>query len=669
MMSEFNALDQAAVDSLRLLAVDMVEAAHSGHPGLPLGAAPMAYVLLTRYLKHNPEDPGWPGRDRFILSAGHGSALLYAWLHLAGYGLTLDDLKNFRQYKSRTPGHPERGLTPGVEATTGPLGQGFAMGVGLAMAERHLAARYNRPDYELFNYHTYALVSDGDLMEGLSGEAASLAGSLGLGRLICLYDDNEITIEGRTSLSFNEDVSARFQAYGWQVIRVADGNNMASIKVALENARADKDRPSLIMVKTQIGYGSPKADTPSAHGEPLGPEAAAATRVKFGRAEDEVFIVSGQVREHYEKMVAAQLGAYEEWQALKKSYAEAYPELAGELALLWAGGLPSGWDENRPVFPPDKPVATRVAGGLALNALAARIPWLIGGSADLAPSTKTALTAETSFGPGNYQGRNIHFGIREAAMGAIMNGLALSGLRPFGSTFLVFSDYLRPALRLSALMKTKTVYVFSHDSLGVGEDGPTHQPVEHLAALRAIPGLRVFRPADANEAVAAWQTALSGNGPAALALSRQNLPVLDPEKYPALKMGGPKRGAYVLNDPAAGRPQAVIIATGSEVSVALAAQELLAARDIKTRVVSMPSWEVFAEQDQAYRDLVLPPDIEARVAIEAGVKMGWERYLGPRGLMVSQETFGLSAPAGEVFQAFGFTPEHLARVVERALAG
>jgi len=660
----FNRKDQAAVNTLRLLAVDMIETARSGHPGLPLGAAPITYVLWSRFLKHDPEDPLWPDRDRFILSPGHGSALLYAWLHLAGYGLSLEDLKAFRQWGSLTPGHPEYGRTAGVEATTGPLGHGFAMGVGLAIAEKMLAQRFNRPKFNLFDHHVYALLSDGDLMEGVSAEAASLAGTLGLGRLIYVYDDNQMTIEGATDLAFTEDVRARFSAYGWQVIVVTEGEDLASIHQALENARAEQDRPSLVMVRTRLGAGSPKENTPQAHGEPLGPEAARATRRFYGYPEDQSFTVDQRVYDHFKKLGQVNQKSREVWLVLLADYEKTFPAEAAELRRRLAGQKPEGWRAALPEFEKGAALATRAASGLVLNALAGVLPELVGGSADLAPSNKTELIGAGFFSAHNPGGRNLHFGVREEAMGAVANGLALAGgFSPFAGTFLVFSDFLRPSLRLSALMKLPVVFICTHDSVGVGEDGPTHQPVEHLAVLRAMPGVTVIRPADAYETRAAWQAALSRPGPTVLALSRQDLPVLHPDDFPALAEGAP-RGGYVLSEAAGGDPEALILATGSEVALALAAQELLAARGgRRVRIVSLPSWEIFEEQPQEYREAVLPPRLTRRLAIEAGLSLGWGRYVGPAGRVLSIESYGASAPADRLFTELGFTPEHAAELV------
>jgi len=661
----FNRKDQAAVNTLRLLAVDMIEAARSGHPGLPLGAAPMAYVLWSRFLKHDPEDPLWPDRDRFIFSPGHGSALLYAWLHLAGYGLSLEDLKAFRQWQSLTPGHPEYGRTAGVEATTGPLGLGFAMGVGLAIAEKMLAQRFNRPKFNLFDHHVYALVSDGDLMEGVSSEAASLAGTLGLGRLIYIYDDNRMTIEGSTGLTFTEDVRARFSAYGWQVIVVTEGEDLGSIHQALENARAEQDRPSLVMVRTKLGAGSPKEDTPQAHGEPLGPEAVRATRRFYGYPEDQSFTVDQRIYDHFKKLGQTHQKSREAWLALLAGYEKAFPAEAAELRRRLAGQKPEGWQASLPEFDKGIALATRTASGQVLNALAEVMPELVGGSADLGPSNKTVLSGAGSFSALNPGGRNLHFGVREEAMGSVINGLALAGgFSPYAGTFLVFSDFMRPSLRLSAIMKLPVIFIFTHDSVGVGEDGPTHQPVEHLAVTRAMPGITLIRPADAYETRAAWQAALIRRGPTVLALSRQDLPVLHPDDFPALPEGA-LRGGYIISEAAGGEPEAIIIATGSEVVLALAAQKLLTDRGgRRARVVSLPSWEIFEEQPPEYRQTVLPPRLTRRLAVEAGLSLGWSRYVGESGRVLSIENYGISAPAARLFKEYGFTPEHIAGLVE-----
>jgi len=660
MAQDRSSLDQLCVNTLRLLSVDQVEAARSGHPGLPLGAAAPVYVLWTRFLRHNPANPAWPDRDRFILSAGHGSALLYSLLHLTGYDLSLEELKNFRQWGSKTPGHPEHGLIPGVEATTGPLGQGFANGVGMALAEAFLAENYNRPGLKVIDHYTYALVSDGDLMEGVTSEAASLAGHLGLGKIIYLYDDNQISIEGSTGLTFTENVAARFEAYGWQVLRVQEANDLAAVEKALAQAREDQTRPSLVITRSHIGFGSPRQDDAKAHGEPLGPENTRATKEFFGFPPEESFHLPEEALERFRRSLAQGRKQEEDWLSRMEAYRAQYPELGARLKDHLAGRLPQGWDQEIPVFDPkDGPLATRAASGKVLQGLAKRLDNLIGGSADLAPSNKTFLEGRGTIARHSFGGSNIHFGVREHAMGAVVNGMALhGGVIPYGGTFLIFSDYLRPALRLAALSKLPARFVFTHDSIGVGEDGPTHQPVEQLMSLRAIPDLTLIRPADANETAAAWRTALAHPGPVALALTRQKLPVLEPVAV----AGGASRGAYVL----AGSedPELILIATGSEVSLALKAGEELERKGLRTRVVSMPSWEIFSQQDQAYRDQVLPPERKLRLAVEAGTSLGWERWVGSEGAVIGLDRFGASAPGGRVFQELGFTVE---KVVARAL--
>lgn len=665
MTSSYTDLDWLAINTIRTLSIDAVQAANSGHPGMPLGAAPMAYVLWTRFLRFDPGDPSWPDRDRFVLSAGHGSMLLYSLLHLTGFDLSLDELRRFRQWGSKTPGHPERHLTPGVEVSTGPLGQGFGNGVGMAIAEAFLAATYNRPGHTLFDHYTYAIVSDGDLMEGVAAEAASLAGHLKLGKLIYLYDDNHISLDGPTSLAFTEDVLLRFAAYGWHTARVADGNDLDAIEAAIREAQAVTDRPSLIAVRTTIGYGSPMAGTNKVHGSPLGADGVRATKQALGWDPDATFFVPDEVRTLMR--VARERGAAlrSDWQARFEAYAAAYPAEARELRLALAGKLPDGWEARLPTFSPaGGDLATREASGKTIQALYAAIPWMIGGSADLSESTKTPYTTTESFQADRRTGRVIWFGVREHAMGAILNGMAAhGGVKPYGGTFLVFSDYMRGAIRLAALSHHPVVYVFTHDSIGLGEDGPTHQPVEHLAALRAIPNLWVIRPADANETVVAWQIALErADGPTAVVLSRQKLPVFD--RSALAPADGVRRGAYVLRDAADGMPQVILMASGSEVALALAAQTALAERGVEARVVSFPSWELFALQPQEYRDSVLPPKVRARVAIEAGVSQGWERWVGDQGDCISVETFGASAPYQVVFREYGFTVEN---VVERAL--
>ena len=654
-------MDELCINTLRFLAVDAVEAAGSGHPGLPLGAAPIAFVLWHRFLRFNPAEPSWADRDRFVLSAGHGSALLYALLHLAGYDLSLEDLRQFRQWGSRTPGHPEYRVTPGVEATTGPLGQGFAMGVGMAMAERYLASYFNRDGYPIIDHHTYALVSDGDLMEGVSHETASLAGHLGLGKLIYLYDDNDMSIEGSTDLTFTEDVGTRFDAYRWHVQHVADANDLEAVDQALRKAQAESERPSLIIIRSHLGYGSPKQDTASAHGEPLGPEAAKATKQKLGWPLEPTFYVPDEVRTHFAPARERGRKSEAEWRAMLHAYRDEYPELAGRFEAMMKGQIPQGWDDVIPSFEEsDGPLATRAASGRILNALAESLPNLIGGSADLAPSNKTYLEGYDDFG--RHAGRNIHFGVREFAACSVVNGMALhGGIIPYGATFLVFSDYMRPAIRLAALMNIHSILVFSHDSIALGEDGPTHQPVEQLMSLRMIPHLTVLRPADANEAAACWRIAVRAEGPVALILSRQKLPVLQYDVYPV--DSGVRRGGYVLRDAAAGKPDILLMATGSEVHLALDVAGELGTRGIAVRVVSLPSWEIFEQQPREYKESVLPGGIP-RIAIEAGVTLGWERYTGRRDAIVGLDRFGASAPGGTAYAKLGFNVE---RVVEKAL--
>lgn len=675
-------LDQECINTLRFLSVDMVQKAKSGHPGLPLGAASMAYVLWTRGLRFNPRNPHWADRDRFVLSAGHGSALLYALLHLTGYDLSLDDLKQFRQWGSKAPGHPERGHTPGVETTTGPLGQGVANAVGMAIAEAQLAARYNRPGFEVIDHATYALVSDGDLMEGVAAEAASLAGHLKLGKLICLYDDNRVTLAAGTDIAFSEDRARRFEAYGWHTLEVADGNDLAMIDAALRAARAETARPSLILVRTHIGYGSPnKRDSFAAHGSPLGADEVRLTKQNLGWPTEPPFLIPESALAHFRE--AVERGAHDEaaWNARMAHYAHAFPDLAEELGRSLRGELAPGWDADIPVFPADaKGIATRVASGQVMNAIAPRLPMLTGGSADLDPSTHTALEGFGDFNPPagantdtqgsdgggwSYAGRNLHFGVREHAMGAIVNGMAVhGGVIPYGSTFLIFSDYMRPPIRLAALMGLHVVHVFTHDSIAVGEDGPTHQPVEQLAALRAIPNLIVIRPGDANETAVAWRVALeTRDRPVLLVLSRQDLPTLDRRRYTAA--GGLRRGAYLLSDAADGKPELILIASGSEVALIVAAAERLQKAGVSVRLVSMPSWELFDAQSQAYRDSVLPPSITARLAVEAGVSQGWHRYVGDRGDVLGVDRFGASAPGPVMLREYGFSVEN---VYQRALA-
>jgi transketolase len=649
-------LDQLCVNTIRALVMDAVQKANSGHPGMPMGMADSAYVLWTQFLKHNPAAPGWPERDRFVLSAGHGSMLLYSLLHLTGYDLPLEQIQQFRQWGSMTPGHPEHGAAPGVETTTGPLGQGLANGVGMALAERILAAAFNRPCFEIVNHYTYGIVSDGDLMEGISHEAASIAGHLGLGKIIYLYDSNHITIEGSTALAFSEDVQGRFSAYGWHV-QAVDGHDRAAVAEAIHRARAEVQRPSLILCHTHIGYGSPhKQDTAKAHGEPLGADEVRLTKEAMGWPPDAQFLIPPEALAHFRTARERGAQAQGEWQALFAGYAEAFPDLAAEWQRRIAGQLPPGWEDVLPRLDPSAgAVATRVAGGKVMNALAPVLPELVGGSADLHPSTRTYLDAYPSIRRDDFSGRNLHFGIREHAMGGILSGLALHrGLRPFGSTFLVFADYMRPSIRLATMMRLPVIYVFTHDSIFVGEDGPTHEPVEQLASLRAIPGLTVLRPADARETVAAWRWIVAHrDGPVALLLSRQNVPILEETREE-----GVARGAYILAD--APDPQVILMATGSEVELIVKARRLLAEEGVATRAVSMPSWELFEAQPQEYRDAVLPPGVVARVAVEAAVPLGWARYVGAGGEMIGLERFGASAPYKVLADKLGFTAEAVA---------
>jgi transketolase len=657
-------LDQLCVNTIRTLAMDGVQKAKSGHPGMPMGMADAAFVLWTRFLKHNPANPGWPNRDRFVLSAGHGSMLLYSLLYLTGYDLPLDDLKHFRQWGSLTPGHPEYGLTPGVETTTGPLGQGFATGIGMAIAQAFLAATFNRPDAAVFDHFIYAICSDGDLMEGVSHEAASLAGHLGLGKIVYLYDDNEISIEGSTELTFTEDVPARFRAYDWHVQEV-DGHNRDQVEAAIRVAQLETERPSIIVCHTHIGYGSPnKQDTAASHGAPLGEEEVQLTKEALGWSYKNPFTVPKQALEVFRRAVDQGQQAEAEWGKTFNQYKKAYPEEAALLEALWAGDLPAGWADALPIFNSgDGALATRKASGAVLNAIASKLPTLIGGSADLAPSTNTLLKGYDDFQKETPAGRNMHFGVREHAMGSILNGMALyGGLLPYGATFFVFSDYMRPAVRLAALMKQPVIYVWTHDSVWIGEDGPTHQPIEHLAAVRAIPGLVVIRPADANETSAAWRVALERrDGPTALVLTRQSLPILSETRRNYADTVA--RGAYVLVD-SSGIPSLILLATGSEVSVALGARDLLAEKGIAVRVVSMPSWELFEAQSDEYKATVLPPQVTARLAVEAGVSLGWYKYVGPEGDIMCLDHFGASAPYKVLMQEWSFTPE---AVAERAL--
>ncbi|RFS19170.1 transketolase [Chitinophaga silvatica] len=675
------ALDQLCINTIRFLSVDAVEKADSGHPGMPLGAAPMAYVLWTKFLRHAPEDPHWFNRDRFVLSAGHGSMLLYSLLYLTGYDLSLEDIQQFRQWGSKTPGHPERGHTPGVEVTTGPLGQGFANGVGLAMAEAYLAAKYNRPGDHVVDHYTYAIVSDGDLMEGVASEAASLAGHLRLGKLIYLYDDNKITLASSTNVTFTEDHAMRFQSYGWHTQQVEDGNDLAAIEVAIRTAQEEKDRPSLILVRTHIGYGSPKQDTCAAHGSPLGPEAVKATKEKLGWPLSPDFLVPDEALQHFREAVEKGKQQAAKWEDHMVIYSQKYPELAHELRGLIHNRLPKNWDEKIQSFEADsKGMATRAASGKVIQQFFHHLPGFIGGSADLNTSTNTEMKDAGNFesivmkkgdlqgaaaGVWGYDGRNIQYGVREHAMGAISNGLAAhGGIIPFTATFLNFADYMRPPIRLAALSKLKVIFVYTHDSVALGEDGPTHQPVEILASLRAIPNLVVIRPGDANETAVAWKMAIEiPDKPVALIFTRQHVPTLDRTKYASAE--GLNYGGYILSDAPKGKPQLILIATGSEVDLAVNAQERLTSFNIPTRVVSMPSWELFDAQTQEYRDMVLPPDIPARISIEAGIAQGWEKYTGQYGVNISIEHFGASAPGPVVMREFGFTVDN---ICERALA-
>jgi len=659
-------LDDLCVNTIRVLSAECVERANSGHPGMPMGAAPMAYVLWTKFLRHNPRHPAWFNRDRFVLSAGHGSMLLYSLLHLTGYDLPLSELFNFRQWESKTPGHPEYGLTPGVETTTGPLGQGFANGVGMAIAERYLAAAFNRPGYEIIDHFTYAIVSDGDLMEGISHEAASLAGHLGLGKLIYLYDDNHISIEGSTDLAFTETRTLRFEAYGWHVQQVEDGNDLDAIEKAIVSAQKETRKPSFIAVRTHIGYGSPnKQDKASAHGEPLGKEELKLTKQKLGWPLEPEFHVPDEALKVFR--AALEQGKAEEtrWTSLFDRYRKVFPDQAKTMDQWMKRELPEGWEADLPAFPADpKGAATRAASGNVLNALAKRIKNLVGGSADLAPSNQTLIKGEGDFQAEQFGGRNFRFGVREHGMGAILNGMALhGGLLPYGGTFLIFSDYMRPAIRLAALMQLQVIYVFTHDSIGLGEDGPTHQPVEQLAALRAIPNLTVLRPCDASETAEAWRFALNHrNGPVALVLTRQGVPVLDRSVFaPA---AGLQQGAYVLADLLKGNPDLLLIASGSEVHIAIEAAKTLGQKGIPCRIVSMPSRELFDKQPESYRQHVIAPEIKARIAIEAGRTQGWWRYVGEKGDVVGIEHFGASAPYKVLYEKFGVTAD---RVVEKAL--
>ncbi|TDI34677.1 MAG: transketolase [Acidobacteria bacterium] len=670
-MSTAISLDQLCVNTIRTLAIDAVQKANSGHPGLPMGAAPMAYVLWQSHLRHYPKNPAWPDRDRFVLSAGHGSMLLYALLHLTGYHLAMDDLLAFRQWGSRTPGHPESFETPGVEATTGPLGQGAANAVGMAMAERMLHHRFNRPDHTIVDHHTYALVSDGDLMEGVSAEASSIAGQFRLGKLTYLYDANEVTLDGPASLTFStEDVARRYEAYGWHVQRVRDGDHdLESIDAAIREAKMETARPSLIIVHTTIGYGSPnKQGSSSAHGAPLGADEVALTKEGLGWDPSREFYVPDEAKAQFREAFDRGEAAEADWRARFARYREAYPELAFEWERRHRHELPNGWDEALVSFKAGEKLATRESSGKVLNAIASTVPELVGGDADLSSSTKTALKDMGSFDGKTGEGRNVHFGVREHAMGSLVNGMAYhGGVRAYASTFFVFSDYMRPSIRLAALSKLPVIYVWTHDSVGLGEDGPTHQPVEQLMALRVVPNLHVLRPADANETVEAWRVAMERtDGPTALVLTRQKIATFDREEPGSAR--GTRRGAYVLADAEGeGLPDAILMATGSEVTLALAARDLLSQSGVRVRVVSMPCWELFEAETDEYRESVLPEAVKARVSVEAGVTLGWERYLGSRGRAIGIDRFGASAPGNTVFEKLGLTADSVAETVKRLL--
>ena len=671
-------LDQLCINTIRALTIDAVQKAESGHPGLPLGAAPMAYVLWTKFLRYNPKNPKWENRDRFLLSAGHGCMLLYSLLYLTGYDLSLDEIKNFRQWGSITPGHPEYGLTPGVEITTGPLGQGFANGVGMAMGAAHLAAKFNQKNFSLIDHYVYAIVSDGDLMEGVASEAASLAGHLKLGKLIYLYDDNHVTIEGFTDLAFSEKVPQRFEAYGWHASTVADGNDLAAIEAAIRDAQSVADRPSLISVKTTIGYGMPTAGTRKAHSDAPGEDAVRETKRHLGWPEDKQFYVPAEALAHFRQSIEHGAQLEREWEELVKTYKEKHSDLGSLWDITMKGELPDDWEKHLPSFDDAKPVATRVASGQVINALAPHLPMLIGGSADLGVSNNTDIKDSGSFEAGSYDGRIVHFGVREHTMGATLTGMSLNGgLIPYGGTFMTFSDYMRPSIRLACLSEVQVIYVFTHDSIGLGEDGPTHQPIEHLAALRAIPHLFVVRPADVHEVREAWRLAITRRqAPTALALTRQKVPLIDRKVYASAE--GLRRGGYILAEAGdtagdsergssptvregakAATPRLILIATGSEVSLALEAREQLQKDGVPTRVVSLPCIELFEEQPQKYRDEVLPSSITARLAIEAGVRQGWDRYVGPKGDVVCLDRFGASAPGDVVMKNLGFNVENV----------
>ncbi len=648
-------LETLAINTIRTLSIDAVQKANSGHPGLPMGAAPMAYTAWMRHMRYNPRHPHWANRDRFVLSGGHGSMLLYSLLYLTGYDVSMDDLKNFRQWGSNTPGHPEYHVTPGVETTTGPLGQGAGNAVGMALAEAFLAGYFNRPGHEIVDHYTYALVTDGDLMEGVSAEAASLAGHWGLGKLIYLYDSNDVTLDGSADMIYTEDVAERFSAYGWQTLEVEDGNDVEAISAAITAAKETRSQPSLIVIKTVIGYGSPnKGGTSESHGSPLGADEIKLVKDYYGVPQED-FYVPGEALEHFREAIERGEAEENAWNEKLAAWRAAFPELAAEWDRAIAGELPDGWDADLPVYGTEKQIATRVASGEALNAIAKHIPTMIGGDADLAGSTRTLIKGAGNTGYHHAIERNIRFGVREHGMGAIVNGLAVHGgiIKPYTATFLTFSDYMRPTMRLGALMQAKALYIFTHDSIGLGEDGPTHQSVEHVMSLRLIPGLQVYRPADANETAAAWRTAMLTDDPAVLVFTRQNLPVL--ENSAALREGV-ARGGYVLAD-SDGEPQVILIGTGSEVHIAHAAYKTLAGEGVRARLVSLPCWELFEAQDQAYRDSVLPPNVTARVSIEAGVTLGWQKWVGTQGVAIGVDKFGASAPYQKIYEEYGLTPD------------
>jgi transketolase len=662
-------LDQLCINTIRTLSMDAVQQANSGHPGTPMALAPVAYLLFDRFLRHNPANPSWANRDRFVLSAGHASMLLYSTLHVTGYDLSLDELKRFRQWESKTPGHPEYGLTPGVETTTGPLGQGVANSVGMAIAERWLAARFNRPGHDIVDHQIYAIAGDGCMMEGVSQEAASLAGHLKLSNLIWIYDNNRITIEGNTALAFSDDVAARFMSYNWNVVRVSDANDLEALNRAISTARAQAEQPTLIIVDSHIAYGAPnKQDTSAAHGEPLGEEEIRLTKERYGWPPDAKFLVPDEVNQYRSRSTDRGVRLEAEWNSKFAAYKNAFPELAAEWEMIQRGDLPEGWDSAIPVFPADeKGMAGRDASAKVLNAIAPRIPWLIGGSADLAPSTKTRMSEGGDFEAGSYGGRNFHFGVREHAMGAILNGMALSKVKAYGSGFLIFSDYMRAPIRLSSLMELPVNYIFTHDSIGVGEDGPTHQPIEQLISLRAIPQLRVLRPGDANEVAEAWRIMMTErHHPMALILSRQPMRTFDRSKYAA--SSGVQKGAYVL-DGADGTPDVILMGTGSELHLCVGAHERLKAEGVNSRVVSMPCWEIFERQAIEYRESVLPRKVRARVAVEAGSSLGWRRYVGLDGAIVARRDFGASAPLKELLKQFGFTIDRVVEEAKKVMAG